>query len=473
MQHHPKSITCLTDDQKKKDCQNTTPSPPVMTINVIKTDCTTRAMATTATATSTSCSTSLSTTRDIQREQEKMLRGKHVKERLGPIVDRLKASLSKIESLENTMAVSSSCDNNVADGKQQNEQQQQQQYSYSSSSRDLMHSSMEMVKRKLLRLKEMEEILEKSEDRRHTLQHQILQVSLCNNNNNNNKYINKTDTESITTTTRLKQENAELKQRFHELEQQQEQQKDIISNEQIVKCEELECQVDHLKTLCENLMGNLKQQEERNEFLEQELVETRKFVRLLQEQTVISPRRPVKTIQLQKGGSAKECSSTITDLSFFDSTVGEDEDNSSCDNNSSSSSNTTTEDDNSSHLTGMATEASLGLQNNNQKANPEATTAMLHVLMKKIEALDRENAELREGKRHAIKKYNSLHHEMMKQGEVIQQMHQQLYSRTTSPMNEHHDVIVAEQTLNNGEETAGVAIKGRFFQKFLSAPGKQ
>jgi hypothetical protein len=324
-----------------------------------------------------------------------------------------------------------------------------------------MQKSMEMVKKKLLRLKEMEEIFEKSEDRRHTLQHQILQVSLSYNNNNNNN-----------NNMELKQENIKLKQRIHELEQQQEQREDIKINEQTGKCEELECQVDHLQALCENLMGNLKQQEERNEFLEQELVETRKFVRLLQVQTTIPSKRPVKTIQLQKGGSNnKECSSTITDLSLIGSTVTEDEDNSSYDNDSSSSSNTTTDDDSSLHLTGIATEASLGLRNN-KKADSEATTAMLHVLRKKIEALDRENAEFRESKCSAIQKYNSLHQEMMKQGEAIQQMHQQLDSRNTSARNDNHDAIVAEQTRTyGGEETTDFAIKGRFFQRFLSTPG--
>mmetsp|Transcript_15629 Transcript_15629/g.27145 ORF Transcript_15629/g.27145 Transcript_15629/m.27145 type:complete len:368 (-) Transcript_15629:129-1232(-) len=341
------------------------------------------------------------TTKDIQRDQEKQLRTKDVKERLGPLVDRLKDSISKIDMIEASLdgaEDSSSILSNKIHSVDSNRQRQ--------SRRELMHQSMEMVKIKMLRLKRMEETLTASEDRRHVLQHQVLQVSLSEHQQiggferdaslREEKRRLEDDLDArnsmlLRKTRECQQLQEELKQTKEEKEKLKEAlvQRQAKMNEHALKCGGLECQVENLNNLCKELMANLKVQEDRNVCLEQELLEVRKFAR----RDAGSPRgAQPRTIQFQ------ESKESISTSCLTESTTEEEDHMFDNDSNSSmDSSYTTMQAGFQNHLNSDGSSCvrlQLGhpeiIHEDHQESAP-----LLQTLMAKFEALNRENAELR------------------------------------------------------------------------------
>ncbi|KAL3915749.1 MAG: hypothetical protein SGILL_005499, partial [Bacillariaceae sp.] len=426
------------------------------------------------------------TTRDIQREHEKMLRSQNVKERIGPIVDRLKTSLSKIEAIEQSMEKIQ----HPQQPQQDAQETQRPKLMSPGKSKELMHSSIELVKRKLLRLRRMEETLSISEDRRHTLQHQILQVSLS-----------KPSLDLAAT----KRQNAHLTNQVDELQQQNEilrakselvddlqhqndsllikidelvhakgqleqtrKERDILKedlmqrqakiSQQADKCDDLECQVEHMKVLCDEMMSSLKQQEDRNAELEQELVETRKAGRRERSQPPI--------VQLLE---SKESVVTEMTSSSLSEALNREDDNSFDSSFSTSSAsaiilNTSIGLDEDSRSRGHLASHMLcrakkgGLEEDTQ-------SSMLETLMATIEVLDRENAQLREEKHHAIGKYKAQNHQMERQADTIRDLKVRSKNPGTPRSTKTVDIVLSSIGENGrpGDEATG-----SFYHRLLS-----
>ena len=117
----------------------------------------------------------LPTTRDLYRKANAMNRTDEVKQRLGPIMERVKSSLARIHSLEQSLAWAKGDDEkseSVAVGRTIFVRGVEVE------SRQFLKRSMGMLKKKISTLQQMEESLSTSEDRREHLHHYILQVSL-------------------------------------------------------------------------------------------------------------------------------------------------------------------------------------------------------------------------------------------------------------------------------------------------------
>jgi hypothetical protein len=406
-------------------------------------------------------------TRDLRKEEEKMSRTKDVKDRLGPIVDRLTASLDKISTLEERLELryrQTGGETSTNLGGDSLSSSSHPSLSRPDQSRALMQKSMVMVKKKLLMLKNMEEKLAEADERRHQLQHHFLQASLS------------TSGLELATT---KRENAQLQDRIQKLEQElsvlakkcllvndlelrnvalvgkasqcdllehdlkeaiEERERirhDLIQRqakirEQAIKCDNLECQVEYLKNLCDELMANVKEQEDRNASLEQELLDTRKFAH-------VPHRDQPRTIVLQESkGSTSNESTSLTESSYE-----EEEEESSDDNGSSSSGDVfgpfstatlvlpTKLNANQSKGTGPF---AFGHPSNSELVACESIGSdalLVQTLMAKIEDLERENASLRESKYNAMGKCKALGFEVDRQAALIQSLQGEMVAKVT------------------------------------------
>mmetsp|Transcript_5440 Transcript_5440/g.13671 ORF Transcript_5440/g.13671 Transcript_5440/m.13671 type:complete len:351 (+) Transcript_5440:243-1295(+) len=109
-------------------------------------------------------------------EEEKRNRTNDVRERLGPLIKKLKDGAMNIQALENSIRPYP--DGNNDETGELNEEVEKNELRHTLSrrnSRRLMHESIEMVKKKMLRLKIMEEDLAALEERRTNLNHHFQQ----------------------------------------------------------------------------------------------------------------------------------------------------------------------------------------------------------------------------------------------------------------------------------------------------------
>ena len=107
-------------------------------------------------------------------EQERMDRTNDVRQRLGPLIERLKHSVTKIRDVQNSMRISADGHGDSGDDfdvEEKDKNTRLQSVLTPERSQKLMNESMEMVKEKMFRLKIMEEELATSEDRRVNLHH--------------------------------------------------------------------------------------------------------------------------------------------------------------------------------------------------------------------------------------------------------------------------------------------------------------
>lgn len=513
------------------------------------------------------------TTWDLHREGERMSRTNAVKERLGPIVGRLKDSLAKIQTLEDSLQLGE-CDEDDDDDKEEEEKTSDSTPSIRNGdgttsrpsvtlpgqSRRSMYRSMAMVKEKLSMLKNIEDQLASEEDRRHALQHHVLQVSLS---------------QPQLALAALKRNNTDLQDRIEELEYQVErweqkasladdlqlrtmtmhsqlqdatqqnnrleedlQDRQIILELESDRCKELERRVAELTSMCDDLIKSLKEQEDRVASLEQELLDTRKYVRARERSHSVGPPRTIQSqgsqeesvesvsscprfisqapLTITRGDSSKsngsrtsvsndssstsveeegvEGSSSSTQRGVAKTTVtrqgrgdvADDENQHSCcsSNSSTRSDEMTTgdEDDGSLHQTEVLLVDSA--------ENPESI--MIRTLMSKIEALDRENAELREGKQHALGKFKALHYEMKRQESTIQELQQKLNHQAFVVGTRHMDQVrkdaIGDKTTTKSSSdfggqsltstdvmssNEGPVVKGGFLKRFVSRAGRE
>jgi hypothetical protein len=419
------------------------------------------------------------TTLYIKREQEHFSRTKQTKERLGPIVSRLKASLTKMESLEESMIRLGLHRADRIDLLSQPPSSNYDPLQFTllpGNSRELMHGSMERVKRKLLRLKQMEERLVLSEDRRLNLQHQLLQVSLSH---------------PILLMEATKRQNAHLQQginrrwaeensknfqnggkaRQQEIVGLQQELKDSIGereasreylfeteakiNDQADRCDELVCPVQRTTLAPTDKVSSLKKLNHRRNGLEPEQREVRNVAR--QERGRLFP----GTIHFQTLNEVSPIEMTLP-------TVGE----TTCrgDDDSLDSSSTT----NSAFITVLPSfergtsqkpfKLSLAGSEDDHKS-------MIEALIAKIEVLDRENAELSEENYHFGVKCDAQQQEIMRQTGVIRDLELRLEIL--------RETIGAKHVLDGGTSNVvtmamdnklerELKVKGSLFQRFLS-----
>lgn len=233
-----------------------------------------------------------------------MSRTEEVKQRLSPIMDRMKASLAKIQNLEASLNLTylqpESCRMRKLDPRGNDDNREEETAvalaATTQSRRLLLRQNMGMIKKKLHNLQCMEELLEISEDRRQDLQLHFSQLLL-----------DKPGIESASSR-RSKKEQAN---QTLELDVEERQPK---PNDLAIKCGKLECEVEILKILCDDLTTKLSVEGGRSDKLEQELKES-------QQQNRSSERcrsRPPLTIQSQH---SSDCGSTEPTVSDNDSST--------------------------------------------------------------------------------------------------------------------------------------------------------
>lgn len=417
------------------------------------------------------------TTRDLQRVEERISSTHEIKDRLGPMVERLKASMVKIQSLEDSLQLGKDNSTSDHDGNSKST-------SWSTSlipsehSRRLMHQGMEMVKNKLLMLQNLEDRLTFSEDRRHNLQHHFLQASLSQpllelsatrlRNSELHDRIEELEHEAkrwkkkASLVDDLHLRSMTLRGQLHEVNMGKGKVEDDLGDQQTViqqqaiRCDDLECLVEHLTMKCDELRGSLRQQEDRNASLEEELLDTRKHMRDRQRSRSAGPPR---TIQAQGSrGSSTTASTCPTAASDSLNDVSGDNMSSGCSSTGSddNASSTSMGEGSSSTQHGMAINVEGGGEgvanvDNHRKfcdscndsddmtAGDDDTASlhqdevlvgrsddpdaiMIQTLVAKIEALDRENAELRDSKDHAFGKFKALSFEMKTQASTIREL---------------------------------------------------
>lgn len=342
-------------------------------------------------------------------EQERIYRINGVRERLSPLIERLKDSVTNIQTLEKSMRPLA--DGSGGDGRDGGDCE----------SRKLMNESMEMVKKKMFRLKIMEEELAVSEDRRVNLHHYFRQqaksvqttateapsVTPTGNCEYQNR-IMKTEEEICLLKQKsllvddLQVQNARLLEKTNDvkrLENDLEAEKSLRSslesnlhehqynmNRQAVKYDSLEYKFEVLTSTSANLKKGLQAEENSNMNLEQNIMDTMSLHRRYLSNSRITPRK-IEDLGTNESFTLTE---PMTSLSWTESSISND---------------TSTVDENDDSDTA---EQSPILDE--ETTSPQCT---VEILRAKIESLNRENAELRESKSRILNKYKSLHEEMI------------------------------------------------------------
>ena len=296
-------------------------------------------------------------------EQERIYRTNGVRERLSPLIERLKDSVTSIQTLEKSMRRS-------ADG------------SWSESggdceSRTLMNKSMEMVKKKMFRLKIMEEELAVSEDRRVDLHHCVRQQA---------KAVQATITEELSITPT---DNCEYQNRIIKME------------EEICLLKEKSLLVDDLQVQNARLLQKVNDIErlENDLDLEQSTMDTI----TLRRRYISNSRSPPGKIEDLETNESLTLTEPMTSLSWTDSSIS-----------NYSSTVDENDDSNTAEQSPVLEEETTDLQ------------CTVQILSAKIESLNRENAELRESKSRVLNKYKSLHEETILKSSIIEDLRRKL-----------------------------------------------
>ena len=422
-----------------------------------------------------------------------MVRPQEVKERLRPMMDRMTASLAKIQALEDSILkrgdellavkkqeLEESFDIKTKTGKEVAELTTRQ-------SRRVLKKSMEMMKRKLHRLQIMEHTINISEKQNQRLRRHISEAS-------------RTDTSLLEATAveqpykdriaGLENECAMMEEKCTKVDELQRQVSDMAEttenfyqqreelfevrkqNEALVaeleqrqtdlvklatKCKESEFQVEQLKALCNELSDALAVQGKRGDNLEQELMEHRKS----QQRAGQAQSRPPSTIQSKdfSDGDSAEQSDGHNELSGLNSTYPM---NSSfevdiSDRKESPAKTAATNDLSSSFLSSTS---SLG----NAEASNASEISTIRRLMSKVENLDSENGELLESRRKAYDKIGSLVLENSRQASRIRELEKQLQRQSSSS-----SISGEDQTPPAGKDKG----KSQFLKRLLTADAKE
>lgn len=259
------------------------------------------------------------TTLGIKRQKDSMTRTAEVKERIGPIMERMKSSLAQIQALEQSLALSE-VSGETGETSEREETSNVVNADVvpsilpsethtsntvpcipgSRNSRQLLKNSMDMLKKKLSTLQRMEESLSASEDRRQNLQHYFLQVSLSKpmlelasaqrRNNELERHLSIVEEEckqledkcaklealelEVATLTQNTRKMFEMETKLQLILSQNEAYEQDLRDRQAkintlsIRCDDLECQVEQLTELCNNLQKQLRDEELRANGLE-------------------------------------------------------------------------------------------------------------------------------------------------------------------------------------------------------------
>lgn len=407
------------------------------------------------------------TTRIIAQHESKMSRTTEVKMRLGPIMERMKSSLAKIQSLEESLSLSAegesrerSTETSSSTGASLSPLHKSNTLKFipgSNKSRQLLKSSMEMLKKKLTTLQIMEETLNTSEDRRQNLQHYFLQTSLskpmlelaatkrrnqelerdleCSEEEkkhleekcSNVEYLKKRVTSLSDSLQKLSGVEAELlkAQEQSKAYEQDLQERQAKIDELSMKCDDLECQVDQLSGECDRLRQSLREEQERNKTLE---VGDSNLLRALSPQLDASV-HCVKGAKESVDGQSTAPTVPDTDSlthqsSFVDETGSEGEVHGSKDSSIDSS---ISQDDLMNLLDFVDTSRLTRFDDDDISSTltEGQGIAMIQKLVAKIEKMDKENAELRALHRVSNVKLSGLMVENTQQASRLQALEQQ------------------------------------------------
>ncbi len=346
----------------------------------------------------------------ITLEQERMDRSNDVRERLGPLIERLKDSVKNIQTLESSMRKSTGGED-LSPGQ----------------SRKLVNQNMEMVKRKMFRLKTMEEALAASEDRRVALHHHFQQqLSLKATETNTEtqigdseyqKHITELEEEIRTLKEKsalvddLRMENARLSEKTkdverleHELAFEKSLRRKFESNlfehqrkmnQQAVNYDNLSCKFEHLTNTIANLTEILQVQET-------DIIDTM----TLHGRYVSNESSPPKTIEHLETNDNSILTEPMTLWSWTESSISNDD-----------GSNFDTIDLNNDSKT---------IDESLNRLDDSESNSTVQLLQAKIDALNRENAGLRESTSQTLKKYKSCHDELRKQASMIESLRQKV-----------------------------------------------
>jgi hypothetical protein len=451
-----------------------------------------------------------------------MSRTAEVKQRLGPIMNRMKASLAKIQKLEESLNLGAQEQPHRGENEDKDETSETKitTTAYAPGrSRMLLKTSMDMLKKKLYRLQHMEDLLRASEDRRQNLQHLFLQTSLSKSavdsasTTRRNQELERQVAalekdvgvleEKCATVDELQHKVVSLSDQVRESQELQTEfdrvtaEKDMFEldlvqrqsklNEQAIKCDDLECQVEQLTTICNDLLKTLEGEERQTVKLEQELVEARNW----NQRTERKRSRPPRTIQSKDSVDSGSTHPTESDndSSTMESSLGP--------NNSMEQEYEAIEDDFPNRIDAMKVVADKTSTTVDSSASSDGSiplpgdvdtsrrsisddgecsaivlegpaTSIVEKLMAKIETLDRENAELLLSQREACGKFNGILKENAQQSARIAELEDKLRQGKSQ---QTYEASVSPQ----GSEPSDPGKQGRgyFFKQLLQSDAKQ
>jgi hypothetical protein len=370
-------------------------------------------------------------------------------------------------------------------------------------SRVLLKRSMDMLKNKLYSLQRMEDLLDQSEDRRQNLQHYFLQASLSKPllELASSKRRNQELSRQVAT---LEWESAMLEKKcatvddlqlkivtlagkvrdFHQLQTQLDHvtsergmlELDLVQrqsklNQQAIKCDDLECQVEQLTSVCDDLLKDVKLHEDRADKLERELVETRK----VSHRAGRGRSHPPRTIQAKESLDSGSTESTDTDndcstldteaennVKFVDSPEKAEAVDLSTSRDATIYRYLPGDVDTSRISTFEDDECSAILHE-----GPEP--AMIENLVAKIGTLDQENAELVQSKQEMFGKFHALLQENARQSSRIKELELQLRHNQSE---QHNETAVPTETIPTSslEKQQG---RGFFLKRLLHVENGQ
>jgi len=347
-------------------------------------------------------------------EQEIKNRTYDVRERLGPLIERLKNSVTNIQTLESSMRLSGYGDDNSRGNCEMTKEGQDTRIRNawsSGQSRSLTKKTMEMVKKKMFQLKIMEEELAASEKRRVNLHHYFQQRVASQD----------IEAPRVARTNNLQYENriAELKEKIFQLKEKSifyndlrvqndrllEKTKHVDSLESELERErslrisfESKLQEDQYKTIQQALKYDsldckfevlTKSKDNSNLNLKQDIIDT---ITLHRRYLANNKGLPQRIMHL--GTNESDTLTEPISLSWTESSISND--------------TNAVEDDDSS-----------GAGESYIPKEESASHSTVQLLRSKVESLNRENAELRESKSHTLNKYKSLREEMTVQSSMI------------------------------------------------------
>ncbi|VEU38489.1 unnamed protein product [Pseudo-nitzschia multistriata] len=364
-------------------------------------------------------SNSLQPTIHTDFERERKSRTNDVRERFGPMFCRYKASVTKMQKIENSITIHSTVGGDDDDDDDINNIETA--LGGQQSRRRKVNESIEIIKEKMMRLRNMEEELAASEDRRENLhwlclkqtslqalgkiqrysdqiqtsdldhRHRIAEVGKEKNALNGKSSMvdellaqNVRLLEKANDAERLEKELANASKLHHRKEMNFQQQQHKL-DEKVAECNKLELQMKDLQDSCDRLKKALHTQEERdlNFELELELVDLKGF----QNGHLYSGKNSLKPTH-DPGTSPSIAATEPLTLSWTESSITSDRiivDN----------------DDNSTII-----EPSLSVPIRVMNRESIDSDPFVQNLMAKIEALTRENAELRHAKSPVIAESN-------------------------------------------------------------------